>query len=221
MRAQIGGNENAQEFSDLLLEISNGVYPQEHGNVVLNENLCCKVSSMRDLISSVYGNATQIPTCENSWLCERAILTPRNDQAAAINSEILSFVPGDNVEYISINRVMEDEESTSYPVEFLESLSAPGLPAHKINLKVGVPIILLRNLSPPKLCNGTRLKVTNLQQNLIEAEILTGCGIGLIIPLLGRTHAQASRSRIKGHGPSKLSAPGLAPRFGGCLRPLS
>ncbi|GBP42624.1 ATP-dependent DNA helicase pif1 [Eumeta japonica] len=118
MRAQIGGNENAQEFSDLLLEIGNGVYPQEHGNVVLNENLCCKVSSMRDLISSVYGNATQIPTCENSWLCERAILTPRNDQAAAINSEILSFVPGDNVEYISINRVMEDEESTSYPVEF-------------------------------------------------------------------------------------------------------
>ncbi|GBP61500.1 hypothetical protein EVAR_34737_1 [Eumeta japonica] len=62
MRAQIGGNENAQEFSDLLLEIGNDVYPQEHGNVVLNENLCCKVSSMRDLISSVYGNATQIPT---------------------------------------------------------------------------------------------------------------------------------------------------------------
>ncbi|GBP94265.1 hypothetical protein EVAR_99289_1 [Eumeta japonica] len=64
---------------------------QEHGNVVLNENLCCKVSSMRDLISSVWKCAN---TCENSWLCERAILTPRNDQAAAINSEILSFVPG-------------------------------------------------------------------------------------------------------------------------------
>ncbi|GBP06608.1 hypothetical protein EVAR_103437_1 [Eumeta japonica] len=68
---------------------------------------------------------------------------------------------------------MEDEESTSYPVEFLESLSAPGLPAHKINLKVGTHNTP-RNL---KLCNGTRLKVTNLQQNLIEAEILTGCGI--------------------------------------------
>ena len=178
MRAQIGGNQNAQEFSELLLEIGNGVYPQEQGKVVLNENLCSKVSSIRDLISKVYGNPTQILTCENSWLCERAILTPRNDQAAAINAEILSLVSGDNVEYISINRVMEEGESTSYPVEFLESLSAPGLPAHKIKLKIGVPIMLLRNLSPPKLCNGTRLKVTNLQQNLIEAEILTGCGKG-------------------------------------------
>lgn len=90
----------------------------------------------------------------------------------------MSFVPGENIEYVSINRVVEKEESTNYPVEFLESLNAPGLPAHKINLKVGVPVVLLRNLSPPKLCNGTRLKVTALQRNVIEAEILTGCGAG-------------------------------------------
>uniref|UniRef100_A0A2H1VET5 SFRICE_040210 n=1 Tax=Spodoptera frugiperda TaxID=7108 RepID=A0A2H1VET5_SPOFR len=108
----------------------------------------------------VYGNPTQILTCENSWLCERAILTPQNDQAAAIKAAILSLVAGDNVEYISINRVMEERKSTSYPVEFLESLRVPRLPAHKIKLKIGVPIMLLRNLSPPKLCNGTRLKVT-------------------------------------------------------------
>ena len=38
--------------------------------------------------------------------------------------------------------------------------------------------MLLGNLNPPKLCNGSRLIITNLQNNLIEAKILTGiCGI--------------------------------------------
>ena len=34
--------------------------------------------------------------------------------------------------------------------------------------------MLLRNLDPPKLCNGTRMLVTNLRQNVIEAVILNG-----------------------------------------------
>lgn len=68
-------------------------------------------------------------------------------------------------------------KSKNLPVEFLESLIAPGISTHKINLKVGISIMLLRK-NAQKLCNGTRLKVTNLQWNLIEAEILTECGIG-------------------------------------------
>ncbi|CAH2100272.1 unnamed protein product [Euphydryas editha] len=174
IRAPIGGNKNAQEFSDPLVQIGNGVYTGGNTQELGTDT----VSLIQDLVSSVYGNVTEIVTYNNSWLCERVILTPRKDQAAAINAEILSFVSGDNVEYISINRVMEEEESTNYPEEFLESLSDPGQPAHIINLKVGVPIMLLRNLSPSQLCNGTRLKVTNLQRNVIEAEIITGCGAG-------------------------------------------
>lgn len=108
-------------------------------------------------------------------------MAPRNDQAAAINSQILVHVSGESREYLSINTVLEEGDATHYPVEFLDSLNTPGLPAHKIYLKVGVPIILLRNLSPPKLCNGTRLRVTNLQRNVIEAEILTGCGSGDVV----------------------------------------
>ncbi|KIH43492.1 hypothetical protein ANCDUO_26501 [Ancylostoma duodenale] len=34
--------------------------------------------------------------------------------------------------------------------------------------------MLLRNMDPPKLCNGTRLCVKNLMPNVIEATILTG-----------------------------------------------
>jgi len=45
-------------------------------------------------------------------------------------------------------------------------------------LKIGVPIILIRNLTPPYLCNGTRSVVLNLMPNVIEARIITGVGKG-------------------------------------------
>ncbi|XP_034918726.1 uncharacterized protein [Populus alba] len=48
-----------------------------------------------------------------------------------------------------------------------------------ISLKIGTPIMLLRNLNPSAgLCNGTRLIVTQLAERIIEAQIITGSNIG-------------------------------------------
>ena len=69
---------------------------------------------------------------------------------------------------------MNQDEAVNYQSEFLNSLDLAGLPPHIINLKIGVPIILLRNTDPPRLCNGTRLAVNKLLKNVIEATILTG-----------------------------------------------
>lgn len=44
----------------------------------------------------------------------------------------------------------------------------------KLTLEVDTPIMLLRNINPPILCNGTRLRVKKLLPNIIEATILTG-----------------------------------------------
>src|ERR1041384_6120130 len=66
-----------------------------------------------------------------------------------------------------------------YSPEFLRSLRISDLPTGELKLKVGIPIILLRNLNPSEgLCNGTRLIVHDLQSKVIDAEIITGSYIG-------------------------------------------
>ena len=52
------------------------------------------------------------------------------------------------------------------------------MPPHILTLKVETPIIILRNIDPPKMFNGTRLCVKNLMPNVIEATITTGYAKG-------------------------------------------
>ena len=50
---------------------------------------------------------------------------------------------------------------------------------HRLVLKVGVPVMLLRNIDQQKgLCNGTRLQITFLGKRVIEAEVISGGNIG-------------------------------------------
>jgi ATP-dependent DNA helicase PIF1 len=59
------------------------------------------------------------------------------------------------------------------------------MPPHRLALKVGVPIILLRNLDAASgLCNGTRLIIWRLARRLIIVQIIGGAHAGNIINIL-------------------------------------
>nr|GEX62113.1 DNA ligase 6 [Tanacetum cinerariifolium] len=83
-------------------------------------------------------------------------------------------------EYESSDSVcLADEDSnfdnSIYTTEFLNGLRMSGIPNHSIKLKIGTPIMLMRNINQRAgLCNGTRLQVLRLGINIIEAQIISG-----------------------------------------------
>ncbi|XP_018565375.1 ATP-dependent DNA helicase PIF1-like [Anoplophora glabripennis] len=107
----------------------------------------------------------------------RAILVPTNNISHSINKRVLQTLEGPSKTYCSADCVDTTDdpaaEMVNYTIEFLNSLtpSSSGLPPHKLVLKEGAVIILLRNLNlKTGLCNGTRLIVRLLGNQYIDAE---------------------------------------------------
>lgn len=94
-----------------------------------------------------------------------------------MNNEILQLLLGAERIYKSIDEAEceENVDVTHFPLEFLNSLTPAGYPPHELKLKIGAVIMLMRNLDVKNgLCNGTRLIVVRLDNNLIGCKIATG-----------------------------------------------
>lgn len=109
-------------------------------------------------------------------ISKRVIVAPTNARTLEMNNKIIERLPGSTVTYSSADSIeLEDpNDAMNYPVEFLNSQTPSGVPPHKLNLKEGTVVMLLRNLNPKKgLCNGTRLMITRLGRNCISARIIS------------------------------------------------
>ncbi|WZZ70705.1 hypothetical protein YC2023_082075 [Brassica napus] len=71
--------------------------------------------------------------------------------------------------------------------DFLNSIKASGLPNHKLRLKIGCPVMLMRNIDHVGgLMNGTRLQIIDMSDLCVKARIITGKKVGevFLIPRL-------------------------------------
>ena len=141
--------------------------------ITLPPGLGQTVKTLDELKERVYPNL-QTNGTDTDLLAERAILSPLNNNVSKLNNKLLEEFPGEERVYKSIDTASNDGEAVIYPVELLNSIELSGFPTHILKLKIGAPIMILRNLEPPKTTNGTRCTVTNMYNNMIEAKISYG-----------------------------------------------
>ena len=172
MRVHLTGDEDAQEFAEILEDIGNGEFGRYTNGVVgFPPNVCVK--DEKELIEATFPHLVE--NYRNpEWLSERAILAPKNVDVENLNKQLLENMPGAAKIYRSFNKVIIQADATKYPVEFLETLNPTGVPPHLLTLKEKCPVMLMRNLDPPRLCNGTRLQIMKLHDHVLEAIIISG-----------------------------------------------
>ena len=104
MRVHLLGDETARTFAQQLLLLGEGRIPTEpdSSKITFPPGFCNMVQSVGELIEKVFPNiATNFSNGE--WICERAILAPKNEQVNSINAQILNSLPGPVLTYTSVD----------------------------------------------------------------------------------------------------------------------
>ncbi|XP_012849479.1 PREDICTED: ATP-dependent DNA helicase PIF1-like isoform X1 [Erythranthe guttata] len=180
--------EEIKEFADRILKIGNGEVGEENDGEVSIEiphDMLIHDSDdpFSELLPFVYPDFLSNIFTPNYFQC-RAILGPTNESVDFINDYLSSLIPGEEKEYLSSDSICKDEATSEvnaeiYSAEFLNTIKCSGLPSHKLRLKIGVPVMLIRNIDQARgLCNGTRLQVTQMGTHVINCKILSGKHVG-------------------------------------------
>lgn len=109
------------------------------------------VSDIQDLMATVFPNLG-IQFKDQTWL-RCATLAPKNVVVDDLNIKPLDQMPSELCSYKSVDSVLNFDEVVNYNTACLNSLAPP----HNLHLKIGAPLMVLRNLNSSTLCSGTLL----------------------------------------------------------------
>ncbi|XP_076937442.1 uncharacterized protein LOC143605075 [Bidens hawaiensis] len=138
-------------FSNFLLRVSDIIEEAIEGSFIHipdDMTIPCTIreNSIKELINVIYPSI-QNNLCFSDYIISKAILSTRNESVDEINDQMIGMFQGEEKVYYSFDEV-EDDHNNFYPIEFLNSLTVSGLAPHKLRLKNGCLIILLRNINP-------------------------------------------------------------------------
>jgi len=153
----------SRPYVEYILWVGDGIEPSilegevpllPHGNAALSASVeiglfprIARRANFNGLISSIFPD---LPNryVEEGYMDGRAILTAKNVVVNQINTDIAASMPGDEHVFFLADIVEAgDDRAYGITIEFLNTITLPGMPPHRLALKVGVHVILLHNLT--------------------------------------------------------------------------
>ncbi|KAF7820632.1 uncharacterized protein G2W53_026087 [Senna tora] len=207
-------NSTISRFAEWILKVGEGnignIINDEEHEITIDDDI--PINDAEEPIQAIV-ESTYLKLVDNFknhvYFRERAILSPTLDDVAQVNEFMLGLLPGEERTYLSsdtiCNQDPQDELAEVYTTEFFNTICGFGLPYHQLKLKVGAPIMLLRNIDRSMgLCNGMRLILIRMCEHVIEASIMSGkfagekvliarqtlSNVGIYLPRLVFSHDQ-------------------------------
>jgi hypothetical protein len=169
--------EEQQEFAKWVLNVRDDNVPAiakvsvdpDWIKISFHMRLLIEDCNLRGLIQTIYLDH-QPHSGDAMYFMQCSILAPKNIDVDEVNNAILESLSKELHTYLNVDSLVSTEEGANvvarvsmdslYPVDFLNILQFSNITNHKLELKVGMPILLLRNFNQSiRLCNGTRLIV--------------------------------------------------------------
>ncbi|XP_057422827.1 uncharacterized protein LOC130716812 [Lotus japonicus] len=180
--------EEVKYFAKWVLDVGDGNlgdYNDGESFIKVHEETLIQQSSnpVFDIVQTMFPNILQKIGCAEYYQ-DKAILAPTLDAVDMVNKYVLSLFPGEGTTYLSSDSVWGIDEELSIEAdwlttEFLNDIKCSGIPDHELVLKIGTPVMLMRNLDiSTGLCNGTRLIVNHLRPNVVGGIVISGTHAG-------------------------------------------
>ena len=178
MRAKLSISNDADAWATYLLALGDGTVeaPAGHEPTGVKVPDRMSVASVEELIERVCGTAdTFTAPHDPQWWFDRAVLTPKNEDVDEINRIMGSKLPGEPYKLTGSDELSESDDPMLCPNEWLNTLAPSGMPPHEMEVKVGSPMMLLRNLNPVKgHMNGSRHVLKAVRKHYLQLEDTAG-----------------------------------------------
>jgi hypothetical protein len=175
---RLRNDPDSEEFGQWLLQVGHGTNSDEYGQISIPPEI--RSPSLHSLMNFVYPNISSTPPPPADYFLNRMILAPRNSDVNDVNEILLDRMSGDARTYYSADQIIHESGADNQnhlllTPEFLRSVKSNSLPPGELRIKIGCPLILMRNLSPSNgLCNGSRMIVVEMSDRVLHVRLIGG-----------------------------------------------